>query len=260
MSWKARIAIESPGIDKAVQGDVEAAQGQRREMSAVVQAAGGTVVSIEQANSLLWLSLDAGPLFDVLESHPQIEWVQLPWAGVEAFSQGGLFTRPITFTCAKAAYGGQVGGHALTLILNCPRNIAEQARTESWLYRDPESLEGKRVTVLGAGGTAISLIRFLRAAECDVTVLRRNDEPVRHADRTLPISKLHAVLPDAVTEPEPLPAAHPLWSMSNVLITSHSADSLAYRTEKLAERVGTNVARFRSQQDLVGVVDPTAGY
>ncbi len=63
-----------------------------------------------------------------------------------------------------------------------------------------------------------------------------------------------------VTEPEPLPPGHPLWAFDNVLITSHCADSMAFVTEKLVERVGENVARFIAGKPLVGLVHPEHGY
>ena len=63
-----------------------------------------------------------------------------------------------------------------------------------------------------------------------------------------------------VTDPEPLPDTHPLWSDHRVLITSHSANSTEYVTDMLCERVEQNVARLRSGKPLTGVIDASAGY
>lgn len=63
-----------------------------------------------------------------------------------------------------------------------------------------------------------------------------------------------------VTDPEPLPDDHPLWTYDQVLITSHCADSSEYVAEKLCERVTENVRRFRAGTELEGLVDSTAGY
>lgn len=63
-----------------------------------------------------------------------------------------------------------------------------------------------------------------------------------------------------VTDPEPLPADHPLWALDNVLITSHCADSVEYVTERLAARIEENVKRFIADEPLVGVVNPEDGY
>jgi phosphoglycerate dehydrogenase-like enzyme len=63
-----------------------------------------------------------------------------------------------------------------------------------------------------------------------------------------------------VTEPEPLPDGHPLWSAPNCIITPHTADTSDMVVPLLAERIRTNVARFAAGEPLVGVVDPRAGY
>lgn len=63
-----------------------------------------------------------------------------------------------------------------------------------------------------------------------------------------------------VTEPEPLPAGHPLWSLSNCLITPHVACTAEMAVTPLADRVTENVGRFARGDDLLGVVDVHAGY
>ena len=63
-----------------------------------------------------------------------------------------------------------------------------------------------------------------------------------------------------VTEPEPLPDGHPLWSEPRALITPHVANTRAQLNAALERRVEQNVARFRAGEPLLGVVDPAAGY
>lgn len=63
-----------------------------------------------------------------------------------------------------------------------------------------------------------------------------------------------------VTDPEPLPDGHPLWSEPRCIITPHSADWPEVVLPALAARIEVNVARFVSGQPLVGMVDPHAGY
>ena len=63
-----------------------------------------------------------------------------------------------------------------------------------------------------------------------------------------------------VTDPEPLPEGHPLWSMPNCIITPHSADTWEMVLPRLAARIQENVARFAAGQPLVGPVDPEQGY
>jgi phosphoglycerate dehydrogenase-like enzyme len=63
-----------------------------------------------------------------------------------------------------------------------------------------------------------------------------------------------------VTDPEPLPDGHPLWSLENCIITPHTADWPEIVERLLARRIAENVARFAAGQPLAGVVDPAAGY
>ena len=63
-----------------------------------------------------------------------------------------------------------------------------------------------------------------------------------------------------VTDPEPLPDGHPLWTEPRALITPHSANPPEAMARSLAERVEENVARFATGDDLLGVIDVEAGY
>jgi D-3-phosphoglycerate dehydrogenase len=63
-----------------------------------------------------------------------------------------------------------------------------------------------------------------------------------------------------VTEPEPLPAGHPLWSHPDVLITPHVATAPEAEVRHAAERIRANVERFANGEELLGIVDRAAGY
>jgi phosphoglycerate dehydrogenase-like enzyme len=316
----ARVSIEPVGAELGTRVDEEVARRRREHLTAVVEAAGGSVVPVSRANALLWLAVaDSQRLLTLLDANPQIAWVQLSAAGVDTFGPNA-FSRPVIFTSAKGAFGVQVAEHALMLILASLRHVVEHARQRQWHGSEPETLAGKRVTILGAGGIAIILTRLLHAAGCHVTVVRRRQTRLADADVTVSTAQLHDVLPNTdvlvvalaltkethrligrhelellpaaailvnvargaivdtealvvalrtggiraagldVTDPEPLPPAHALWSLDNVLVTSHCADSVSYVTEMLAERVSENVRRFQHGLELVGVVDSVAGY
>lgn len=63
-----------------------------------------------------------------------------------------------------------------------------------------------------------------------------------------------------VTDPEPLPPDHELWSLDNVLITPHVANTWDMALPELRELVYRNVASFASGAGLEGAVDPRLGY
>jgi phosphoglycerate dehydrogenase-like enzyme len=63
-----------------------------------------------------------------------------------------------------------------------------------------------------------------------------------------------------VTDPEPLPDGHPLWSAPRCVITSHAADTPDMVEPLLADRVRHNVRALLGDGAFVGIVDPAAGY
>jgi phosphoglycerate dehydrogenase-like enzyme len=63
-----------------------------------------------------------------------------------------------------------------------------------------------------------------------------------------------------VTDPEPLPDGHPLWSAPNCLITPHVGNTPEMGIPLLAERVRDNVERFAAGRPLLGLVDVDLGY
>ena len=61
-----------------------------------------------------------------------------------------------------------------------------------------------------------------------------------------------------VTDPEPLPAGHPLWAHPRVRITPHIAS--ATRPETAVEAVLDNLARYRAGLPMIGEIDRERGY
>jgi phosphoglycerate dehydrogenase-like enzyme len=62
-----------------------------------------------------------------------------------------------------------------------------------------------------------------------------------------------------VTDPEPLPAGHPLWSR-NVIITPHTAGQSPGGRRRSHELFRENLRRFAAGEMLLNVVDKKAGY
>jgi phosphoglycerate dehydrogenase-like enzyme len=63
-----------------------------------------------------------------------------------------------------------------------------------------------------------------------------------------------------VVDPEPLPEGHPLWTLPNCIITPHVGNTPDMAKPLLAERITTNVKRWAEEAELLGLVDPDAGY
>ena len=167
-----------------------------------VEAAGGTVEPLsDRTRGVVWLSnKDANAFPPVLEANPGIGWVQLPFAGVDAFA--GVIAsedRPgLIWTSAKGAYAQPVAEHALVLSLALLRVIPKRVRARTWATeQEGRSLYGLDVVIVGAGGIARELMRLLEPFSARVTIVRRSSEPVDGAARTVTADQLTSVLPSA---------------------------------------------------------------
>ncbi|WSJ01823.1 D-isomer specific 2-hydroxyacid dehydrogenase family protein [Nocardia sp. NBC_01329] len=63
-----------------------------------------------------------------------------------------------------------------------------------------------------------------------------------------------------VTDPEPLPDGHPLWSLPNAVITPHLANPSNGLPGLLAEHVRANVERFATGEPLLSPIEIERGY
>jgi len=264
-----------------------------------VAAAGGTVVDVDESpDGLVWLNpADVDGLGRALQAAPDAGWVQLPFAGIEPVVEAGLIDPARRWTCAKGAYAEPVAEHALALALAGLRGLRVRAEARSWGTAAGTSLYDRRVTILGGGGITTSLLQQLAPFRVEHTVLggatvvflalalspattgiigadelALMDEEAwlvnvargRHVDTgalydALTSGTIAGACLD-VTDPEPLPDGHPLWELPNCLITPHTADTWDMIRPLLAERIRINVERFASGGELVGQVDPAAGY
>ena len=295
--------------------------GTRDYVRQAVQAGGGRLVDIAEARAVIWTeAADPIGLSETLEAFPNVEWVQLPWAGVEPYARAGLFDSAHMWTSGKGVYARPVAEHALMLALAGLRELRRYAGAQSWQPEAGISLHGGRVTIFGGGGIAVELVKLLQPFECHITVVRNRNVPMDGVDRLITFGERYEALKGAdviflalaltrkterlitqvelelmephawlvnvargghvdtedlvvalrgdviggaaldVTDPEPLPEGHPLWSLPNCLITPHTANTEDMTTPLLSERIAENVRRFAAGEPLLGVVDPERGY
>jgi phosphoglycerate dehydrogenase-like enzyme len=96
---------------------------------------------------------------------------------------------------------------------------------------------------------------FLAALPDGALVVNGARGPVVDTDalvREVGSGRLHAVLD--VTDPEPLPADHPLWTMPNVFITPHVAGSVPGLRRRAYRLVGEQLRRYVAGEPLLNVV------
>jgi phosphoglycerate dehydrogenase-like enzyme len=167
-----------------------------------VEAGGGVVTGADDAGAVVWADpADPAGLGALLDAHPELRWVQLPWAGVEPYVTVIRAHPDRLWTCGKGVYAEPVAEHALALALAGMRRIDRYARARSWTADGGRNLLGARVTILGGGGIARSLLRLLGPFGCQVTVVRARPgspaDPLRGTAREVGVDQLDAALTGA---------------------------------------------------------------
>ncbi|CAB4671666.1 unannotated protein [freshwater metagenome] len=138
---------------------------------AVVSAGGEVAALSDQVSALIWTDYSAPEkLAAVLEQNPQIEWVQLPFAGVDAFAD--VLSAPVKFTSAKGSYKEPVAEHALALSLALGRKIPVRVKATSWGKREAVSFYDSKILIVGAGGITQELIGMLKPFRASISVCR----------------------------------------------------------------------------------------
>ena len=141
-----------------------------------IESAGAKVVPIgPEVKALVWTDYgNPQGLADTLKGNPQLEWVQLPFAGVDAFSE--IIQLDPVFTSAKRSYSEPVAEHALMLCMALGRILPERIRATSWGKKHADSLFDAEVLLIGGGGISEQLAEFLVPFRSKVTVVRKRPE------------------------------------------------------------------------------------
>jgi phosphoglycerate dehydrogenase-like enzyme len=218
----------------------------------------------------------ADRLVVAMREMPKLRLVQTLSAGIDQWE--GRLPSGVGLSNARGAHGGSTAEWAATVLLSIyrriPRWVADQAE-HAWRPGMTETLDGKRILILGSGDLGTHLRMMLEPFGASMTMVGRtpragirgigevpglladhdavavmvpyNDEthhlvdggflarmpdgavlvnaargPV--VDTTALLAELRAERLRAaldVTDPEPLPAGHPLWDAPGVLITPH---------------------------------------
>ncbi len=171
-------------------------EGHQPALTSAVTEGGGNLVPVEDAEAVIWTQPhDVGGLRDVLAQYPGVRWVQLPFAGIEPFTD--LLDRDRLWTCGKGVYAEPVAEHALALTLGGMRGIGRYARASTWSGPFGTNLLGAHVCILGGGAITRSLVRLLLPFEVSLTVVRNRVEPIPGVAEVVGHDQLHAALAGA---------------------------------------------------------------
>ena len=164
-----------------------------------VRDAGGEAVGaadLASARAMIWADPYAAHMYpELIAAAPAVEWVQLPYAGIEPFLD--YLDSRLVWTCAKGVYADPVAEWAMAALLMGLRDFHLFARADSWCAESGRNLLGARITVLGGGGITRSLLQLLEPWGCEVTVVRRSPAPVEGASRTMTMERVHEAVAGA---------------------------------------------------------------
>ena len=158
---------------------------QPKEFVSAIEASGARVAPLTpEVKGLVWTDYHRPDLLrQALSENPQLTWVQLPFAGVDAFVD--ILDAPPVFTCAKGSYSQPVAEHALALMLALGRTLPERVRAKTWGEKFAVSLYESKVLIVGGGGITNELLRLLAPFACPVTVVRKSPDPLPEATQTI---------------------------------------------------------------------------
>jgi phosphoglycerate dehydrogenase-like enzyme len=172
------------------------------ELKAAVRAGGGEPVEdAVSADAIVWVNpRDPQGLANLLATSTA-GWVQLPFAGIEAFIAAGVVDPARTWTCTKGVYGPACAEHALALMLAAARRLHDHVKASTWRdggFGSPERrLAGTTALVIGTGGIGSALVPMVKPLGVRVIGVNRSGRPLEGADRTVTVDQLMEVVHEA---------------------------------------------------------------
>ncbi|CAI4215735.1 unnamed protein product [Parascedosporium putredinis] len=231
--------------------------------------------------------LVTGSVLPSREQAPNLGYVQLSSAGANHVLNHPLFTdTDIIFCTANGVHGGILGYgsigrqtarvakalgmdvHAYTLH---PRDTPESRRDTSYHPPGLGDPDGSIPSKWFSGDSTADIHAFL-GSDLDLlfAVLGKNKTFVSNIGRG-PIIKtddlIQALENDVisgaaldVTDPEPLPDGHPLWSTKNIIITPHVSGISTRYNERVLAILELNLDRLVNGEELANRVSRRDGY
>jgi phosphoglycerate dehydrogenase-like enzyme len=140
--------------------------------------------ALERAEVLFAWDFRSRLLAEAWPPAPSVRWIHAGSVGVDALLEDPVVEGDIVVTNTRGVFERPIAEYVLALILMFAKDLhgtLALQRDRRWVHRQTETLQGRRVVVLGAGGVARELAPLLRAAGMDVDVVgrtARSDDPV----------------------------------------------------------------------------------
>ncbi|SDH44011.1 Phosphoglycerate dehydrogenase [Actinokineospora alba] len=240
-----------------------------------------------------------GEALNLVDRLPKLRLVQLLTTGADAWA--GRLPDHIMLSTCRGAHGGSSAEWVVGALLTFYREFTAfdaARRVGKWTPHTTDTLQDKRILVIGAGDLGHQLRRRFDAFDARTTLVASRardgvhgvDElpallpehdavvlvvPLTEATTRMVDKKFLSLLPDGaivvnaargpvvdtdallaeltsgrlraaldVTDPEPLPADHPLWTAPNIVITPHVAGNSAGHRARAYRVAAAEIARF----------------
>ena len=223
----------------------------------LMQASGKDHAVMESRAGMLVASRAGERLVSVDMGKPGLDWTDIPLAS----EKGGV--------------GIHLAEHALALLLSLTRGLHTAIRQPDYALREPIRLEQRELyEMLGRSDVVVialpltkatrhlftrDLFRRMRPTGILVNVTRGEiifgDDLLAALDERL----LWGAGLD-VTDPEPLPKGHRLWTHPRVIVTPHTAGGSPRRAGRVIETFIENLRRLRTGEPLLALIDKEKGY
>ena len=228
----------------------------------------------------------------LISTGDKLKWLQTNSAGVDGYIHGCL-PKETVLTNATGAYGLAISEYMVAVWLELLKKLhlyRDVQRTGKWCdLGQVRSAWNSTVLVLGLGDIGGEFAKRAKALGARVIGVRRTgtDKPdfvdeliAKMKDGAILLNVGRGMIVDTdalcaalengklagagvdVTDPEPLPADHPLWKMENAVITPHISGGyhLQETHDRIVRIMAENLKRFLAGESLRNVVDFSTGY
>ena len=226
---------------------------------------GADIVAIESRAEARSHMADAVALIgycapDLVAAAPKLVWTQIYSAGAErCFAAERIANGEVLLTNMQKMDAPVIAEHVISMVMALARGLVpftKKMESGEWLdgstiVRGMDSIAGKTLLVA-------AFLAELKTGAYFINVGRGGSVVTDDLYAALEAGRLGGVGLD-VTDPEPLPPAHPLWQHPDAIITPHVASYGANWSRKQT-LLRENVRRYLAGEALFNVVDPELGY
>lgn len=214
MTERGRVVVMGASADRPPPGLPLVADAVELRFADTVEA---LAAALEGADVLFAWSGGRDLLRPAWGSAGSLRWIQAASAGVDGLLFPELVDSDVVLTNARGVFDRPIAEHVMAVLLLFAkdlRGVLERQRRREWRPRDAETLEGKRLLVVGVGSIGRAIARTAKAFGMTVRGVGRTTRPDALFGTVMGVDELHDALgwADVVVDVLPAtPATHHLF-------------------------------------------------